>query len=404
MTVGRSQSTYWLALFGAIVLILLSMGMRQGFAVFLTPVTEALQIGRESFGLAMALQNLAFGLCSPVIGALSDKFGAFRVVVCCALAQWLGMTLAGMADGAMSLHLGMGLLVGVGQAGTTYTIVLGVLGRMLPVEKRSAVFGWVTAAGSFGMFAMVPVSQGAIELFDWSHAYLILGALVGVGCMLCALGLRGDRVNHAHEQSMSQAWRQARSHSGYVLLNLGFFVCGFHVTFVGVHLAAFLQDQGLTAEVAVSALASIGLFNIVGSVFFGWMGGRYRKKHVLMGLYLARAVLFAGFLALPVTNLSAVIFAAVIGFLWLGTVPLTSGIVGDVFGVRYLSTLYGVVFLSHQLGSFAGAWLGGWVYDQTGQYDPVWYLSIVLGVVAAGLHWMINDRPVTAVKLNVPAA
>lgn len=403
MNPENTKSIWMPTLIGGVVLILLSMGMRQGFAVFLTPITTSLQVGRETFGLAMALQNLCFGLFSPVIGALSDRYGAVRVILICALAQWIGMAWVGALSGIPALYLGLGLLVGLGQAGTTYTIVLGVLGRVVPAQQRSSVFGWVTAAGSFGMFAMVPLSQGLINQLDWQGAMLALGAMLGVGVMLSALWMRTSAHSaDASEQSLIQALHEARTHSGYWLLNLGFFVCGFHVTFVAVHLVAYLQDEGLAESLAVQALALIGLFNIVGSIFFGWMGGRWRKKYVLTGLYLARALLFTVFIMLPVTPGTAMVFAVGIGFLWLGTVPLTSGIVGDVFGMRYLSTLYGVVFLSHQLGSFVGAWFAGWVFDQTGHYDPVWYLAILLGLIAAGLHLAINDRPIR-VAVGSPA-
>lgn len=383
-----------IALCCATLLVILSMGMRQGFGVFVTPISTDLGTGRESFGLAIALQNLAFGLASPLIGALADRFGPLRVIVLCSLAQLTGMTLSAMLQGTFSLYSGIGLLVGLGQAGTTYAIVLGVIARLVPSDKRTLMFGIVTAAGSFGMFAMVHVSQQMLELLSWRDSLVALGGLVGIGCALAALGLNHPAPQRSvHEQTLSETWRKACRHRGYLLLNAGFFVCGFQVTFVGTHLTGYLQDGGLTAATAAQALALIGLLNMAGSLFFGWCGDRFRKKYVLSMLYAARTLLFTVFLLLPLSDTTALAFAAILGFLWLGTVPLTSGLVGELFGIRYLATLYGVVFLGHQLGSFSGAWAGGWIYDQTGNYDAVWVASIALGVTATLLHWLIPDQP-----------
>jgi len=352
-------------------------------------------VGRESYGLAMAVQNLAFGILSPVMGALSDRFGAVKVILVCSLVQALGMALGAAAQGALTMEAGLGLLVGIGQAGTTYTIVLGVLGQLVAPQRRSLVFGVVTAMGSFGMFAMVPVSQYAISGLGWRDGLMVLGALVGIGCAIAGFALRVP-PRDKEGQSQAAAWRQAREHRGYWLLNTGFFVCGFQVTFIGVHFNSYLQDQGLTAVVAANIFALIGLFNMLGSVTFGWLGGRYRKRNVLAGIYFARAVVFTVFLLAPLSAVSATLFAILIGFLWLGTVPLTSGMVGDMFGMRYLATLYGVVFLGHQLGSFAGAWAGGLAFDLTGSYQPVWVGAVALGILAGVLHLVIDDRPVKA--------
>ncbi|MBK8176300.1 MAG: MFS transporter [Rhodospirillales bacterium] len=393
-----------LVLVAGIVSLILAMGIRQSFGIFLSPIAIDLGVGRQAFSLAIAVQNLLWGLAQPFTGALADRFGAMRVGVGGGVLYVIGLALAATASDPLHLNLTLGVLVGFALAGTTYGTVLGAVGRMVPAERRSLAFGICTAAGSFGMFAVVPGAQALIDAFGWRDAFTILAIIVSV-LIPCAFGFTAsDRTigRQTAGQSMAAAIREARRHSGYWLLNAGFFVCGFHVAFVATHLPAYLADNGLAPSVSAWSLAMIGLFNIFGSYVFGALGGRFRQKWVLSAIYLARAAVIALFLALPLSGPSAVAFGAAIGFLWLGTVPLTSGLVARVFGVRYLSMLYGVVFASHQLGAFLGAWGGGWAYDALGSYDAIWLASIALALFAAVVHLPIKDRPVVRVA-EVPA-
>lgn len=377
------------------VIVAISMGVRQAFGVFLLPISSDLQLGREVFGLTLALQNLLFGLFSPFIGVAADRFGAARVIVLCTLLYAGGLLLATLSTQPIELYLTLGLLVGVGLSGTTYVVVLGAVARAVPAPQRSRAFGITTAVGSFGMFAIIPGAQALLTYFGWIDTFYLIATGVAV-MALFAVGLAGRPAasdSTASGPSLPEALRTARRHSGYWLLNAGFFVCGFHVTFIAVHLPAYLRDNALSPEIGAFSLALIGFFNIIGSYWFAALGEHYRKKYLLSVIYLVRAVVIALFLAFPVTSASALIFSAAIGFLWLATVPLTSGVVAQIFGTRYLSTLYGVVFLSHQVGSFLGAWLGGYAYDIFGSYDLVWTVSIALGVAAALIHWPIADAP-----------
>ncbi len=383
---------------GTLILIL-AMGVRQSFGIFLTPVSMDLETGRQVFGLAIALQNLLWGLAQPFAGALADRVGAIPVLIAGAALYIAGLALASMTTDPLGLHITLGVMIGLALSGSTYVTVLGAVGRVVAPEKRSLAFGLCTAAGSFGMFAVVPGAQQLLDSLDWRGAWVVLAIVVSLLVPL-ALGLRpADRTltKAAGGQSLGQAIAEARGHSGYWLLTAGFFVCGFHVAFVATHLPSYLSDQGMPLHVNAWSLAMIGLFNIFGSFAFGQLGGMYRKKWVLCWLYLVRGVVIAVFLLLPVTPLTAVAFGAAIGFLWLGTVPLTSGIVGEVFGVRYLSTLYGFVFMSHQVGAFLGAWGGGYAYDVLGSYDTIWIGSVALAVFAAVIHIPIDDKPLARV-------
>jgi predicted MFS family arabinose efflux permease len=383
-----------------IVCLILAMGIRQSFGIFLTPIAIDLQVGRQAFGLAIALQNLLWGLAQPFAGAIADKFGAVRVTFAGGLLYAMGLGLAAFATDPMALNFTLGTLVGLALAGTTYATVLGAVGRVVSLEKRSLAFGVCTAAGSFGMFAVVPGAQALLDAFAWRDALVVLAIAVSLLVPL-AFGFReSDRRLAAGYggQTITAALGEARTHSGYWLLNAGFFVCGFHVTFVATHLPAYLADNGLSPSVSAWSLAMIGLFNIFGSYVFGALGGRYRQKWVLAAIYLARAVVIGLFLLLPLTGASAIAFGAGIGFLWLGTVPLTSGLVARVFGVRYLSMLYGVVFASHQVGAFFGAWGGGWAYDALGSYDLIWLASIALALFAAAVHIPIRDQPLPRLR------
>lgn len=394
---GRTTRLVFLA---GIVCLILAMGIRQSFGIFLAPVAMDLEVGRQVFGLAIAVQNLLWGLAQPFTGALADTFGAVRVTIAGAILYAAGLALAAFSTDPLGLNLTLGVLVGLALAGTTYGTVLGAVGRVVPPEKRSLAFGLCTAAGSFGMFAVVPGAQGLLDAFGWRDTFVVLAIAMSLLVPL-AFGFRGADariVRTAGGQSIGGAIGEAGRHGGYLLLNAGFFVCGFHVAFIATHLPAFLADNGLGPEVSAWSLAMIGLFNIVGSYLFGALGGRFRQKWVLSWIYLARAVVIALFLALPLTGAGAVAFGAAIGFLWLGTVPLTSGIVARLFGVRYLSMLYGVVFASHQLGAFLGAWGGGLAYDLLGSYDAVWLAAIALALFAAAIHLPIDDRPMARLR------
>lgn len=388
----------------ASLIVAMAMGVRQSFGIFLTPISMDLETGRQVFGLAIAVQNLLFGLMSPVSGMLADRFGSVTVTIAGAVLYSAGLMLATLASDPLGLHLTLGVLVGLGLASTTYVTAFGAVTRVVAPEKRSLALGIVTSVSSFGMFAAIPGAQALLSGFGWINAFLILGSAV-LAVVIAAPALSAGRGSNAKPgqtnllaQSAAQAISEAGRHSGYWLLNLGFLVCGFHVAFIAVHLQAHLTDSGLSPRTGALALALIGFFNIIGSLLFGQLGGRYSKKYMLSGIYLARAIVILAFIMVPVTALSSITFAAAIGFLWLATVPLTSGLVAQIFGTRHMSMLYGVVFASHQVGSFLGAWLGGFFYDTLGSYDAAWWIAIALGLVAALLHWPIADQPVARLQ------
>lgn len=390
----------WIVIACAAFIVTLAMGVRQAFGLFLPPMSIELGIDRGTFGLAVAISNLVFGLAQPFIGALADKHGAGRVVFVGAILYALGLLGAAWVGSAFGLHLTFGFVVGVALAGTTFVVVLGAVGRVVAPERRSLAFGIVTAGGSLGQFLVVPFAAKLLGDLGYHLTLTVLAGLVAL-CAVLALGVAGRPAAATDEGprlSLKEALREAAGHRSYWLLNAGFFVCGFHIAFIATHFPAYLADQGLGLSVGASALALVGLFNIFGSYLFGLSGDFWRKHYVLSGLYAARGVAIALFLVLPLTSTSALVFAAVMGFLWLGTVPLTSGLVGQIFGVRYLSTLYGIVFLSHQVGSFFGAWAAGWLYDRTGNYDATWVASILLAIFAALVHLPIRDVPVARLQ------
>ncbi|MCY1422168.1 putative MFS-type transporter YhjX [compost metagenome] len=356
--------------------------------------------GREVFAFAIALQNLFWGLAQPFTGALADRLGAARVVAIGGVLYAVGLVLMGLSDSAWSLSLSAGLLIGIGLSGTSFSVILGVVGRAVPAEKRSMAMGIASAAGSFGQFAMLPGTLGLIGWLGWSAALLALGLLVAL--IVPLVGFLKDRPlpTLGHEQTLREALKEACSHSGFWLLSLGFFVCGFQVVFIGVHLPSYLVDQHLPATVGTTVLALVGLFNIFGTYIAGWLGGRMSKPRLLTALYLIRAVVIVAFISVPVSVTSAYLFGIAMGLLWLSTVPLTNGTVATLFGVRNLSMLGGIVFLFHQLGAFLGGWLGGVVYDQTGSYDLVWRISIALSVIAAALNWPVRERPVARLQVQ----
>jgi MFS family permease len=379
----------------AIVVLLIAMGVRATFGLLMQPMGVDKGFTRETFSLAFAIQNIVWGLGAPLFGALSDKYGSGRTIALGAVLYAIGLACMPFVDSAAGLYLSAGVLVGLGQSGTTFGVILGVVARAFPPEKRSLALGMASAGGSMGQFLMLPFAQQLIAHYDWAAALLVLSAVSAFALPL-ALLLRGRTVHAggAEHESLAAAFRQALGHRSYHLLFWSFFVCGFHVAFITLHLPSFVADRGLTPFDGAMAVALIGLFNVAGSYGVGWLGGRRSKKILLGWIYALRAVFIALLLLFPLTPLVLYAFAAGMGLLWLGTVPLTNGLVGQIYGLRYAATLYGVVFLGHQIGSFAGVWLGGWTFERTGSYDLVWWLGIALGLAAAALSWPIDERPV----------
>lgn len=389
---------------GALIIIL-SMGTRQSFGIFLVPITETLGIGRESFSLAMALQNIVLGI--PLAGMLADRFGPRTVAVVGGVLYAIGMYAVSTVSQIGGLYLWLGFALGIAQSSTTYVVVLGAVAQIVPPEKRSLSFGVITAAGSFGMFAIIPFSQSLETSMGWQSAFVVLSGCV---MLIAILALILPHQNNTPQtmkdpvtESLTKVLIRASQHRGYLLLMSGFFVCGFHVAFISSHLPAFLTDGGVAPEARAASLAFIGLANMVGSFTFGYLGDRFRKKYLLSGVYLARAIIISLFLILPLTDTTAILFGIMIGFVWLATLPLTSGTIAQIFGVRYLATLYGFVFFSHQIGSFLGVWLGGRFYDQYGDYTQVWVAAIVLGIFAFLVHLPITDRPIDQPTVAVSA-
>ncbi|CAD5107713.1 MFS transporter [Zestomonas carbonaria] len=397
------RTTGWVLL-GASLILALSLGIRHGFGLFLAPMSAEFGWGREVFAFAIALQNLIWGLAQPFAGALADRFGAKRTVIVGGILYALGLALMGLADSPWSLSLSAGLLIGIGLSGTSFSVILGVVGRAVPVEKRSMAMGIAAAAGSFGQFAMLPGTLGLIGWLGWSSALLALGLLVALIVPLAGMIKDRPLPLQGHEQTLAEALREAAGHSGFWLLALGFFVCGFQVVFIGVHLPAYLVDQHLPAQVGTTVLALVGLFNIFGTYIAGWLGGRMAKPRLLTALYLLRTLVITAFLLLPLSQWTAYGFGIAMGLLWLSTVPLTNGTVATLFGVRNLSMLGGIVFLFHQLGAFLGGWLGGYLYDHTGSYELVWQISILLGLMAAALNWPVREQPVARLQAAGGAA
>lgn len=382
----------WLIVSVAALTVLVSLGIGRSLGLFLSPVSATLGTGREVFSLAIAIQSIIFGL--PLAGMVADRVGARWVIFWSAMLLGAGLFVTSRLTSVPGLFLGVALMGGMALSGTGFVVALGAVGRAIPPERRSFVFGLITASGSAGILVMAVLSQTWIGSFGWQSAMALL-ALIMVAVAAAALLLpRNDTgdVDAAVAIPMMEALRRARRSNSYLLLIAGFFVCGFHVSFIGTHLPAFLEDGGLESWVAPTALGLIGLFNIGGSLFFGTLGDRMRKRTLLAFLYSTRAVLMAAFLLVPLTAASALVFSAAMGVVWLATVPLTSGIVAVIFGTRYLSTLFGFVFLSHQLGAFLGVWLGGRIFDTTGSYDVVWVMAIGLGIASALLHLPIKEN------------
>jgi len=391
-----SRSLWITVLCGGLIMCL-TLGLRQGLGLFLTPISLELDGSRATFALGLGLMNLAWGAVSPFAGAVADKYGAGRVAAAGGLFYAGGLGVMTLSGDGTQLLVG-GTLIGIGLSGAGFSVILGTVGRAAPPEKRGLALGLASTFGSFGQFAALPYIHMLIGDQGWVAAMLILVATVLVVVPL-AFGLAGRPAEGAAPsvlptQDIGAAIREAWGHRGFRLLNAGFFVCGFHLAFIGVHLPAYLADQGFDPWLAATALTVVGLCNIFGSYLFGLLGDVWTKKNVLCGLYAARTVAILAFILLPVSEVSVLVFAAVMGTTWLGTVPLTSGLVATIFGTTYMSLLFGMVFLGHQLGGFLGAWLAGLVYDLAGSYGPVWWASVGLGVMSVLLHWPIEEKPV----------
>jgi MFS family permease len=378
------------------IILTISLGTRHTFGLYLPPMTLDLGWSRETFAIALAIQNLVYGLAQPFTGMISDKYGAPRVLVVGTLLYALGMALMAHTEAGWDFALSAGLLVGLGLSCSGFSIVFGVVGRAFPPHKRTLALGIAGSAGSFGQFMMLPYGQTLINNIGWHNALLICAVTVMLIAPLSAALVEDKSASSAtvSRQSIPEALREAFGHSGYMLLCCGYFVCGFQIMFVSVHFPAYLIDQRMTPETGMTALALIGLFNIFGTYLWGFLGSRYTKKYVLSALYFIRAAVVTIFILAPLTPMTVYLFAATIGFLWLGTVPVTSGLIADVFGVKYLATLTGIAFLFHQVGSFLGVWIGGYLFDSTGSYQLMWILTIALGVMAGLINLPINDRPV----------
>lgn len=379
------------------LVLTIAMGVRHGFGFWLQPISQAHGWTRETFSLAIALQNLMWGAFGPFAGMAADRFGTARLVLAGALFYIGGLLWMALVSQPTAFVIGSGILIGAALACTAFGAVSGIIGRTAPEAKRSWAFGISSAASSFGQFAMMPVEQQLISSTGWQVAFYILAALVAIVMLPMAFGLRELPVEKAAgpHQSVGDAIREAFTYRPFLLLVAGYFVCGFQVVFIGVHMPAYLKDKGIMApSVAVMALALIGLFNIFGSYYAGKLGGFLPKRYLLSSIYISRAVVIALFLLAPLTPWSVYVFSAAMGLLWLSTVPLTNGLIAGIFGVKYLSMLAGFVFFSHQVGSFLGVWLGGYLFTKEGNYDTVWGITIALGLFAALVNLPINEKAI----------
>lgn len=394
MTNQHKTLPMWQVLACGAAIVTLSMGVRHGFGLWLQPITQAQDWTRENFAMAIAIQNLTWGFAGIFSGMLADRFGAFRVIVTSAVMYSLGLIGMAYATTPAFFTATAGVLIGIAQAGTTYAVIYGVIGRNVSAEKRSWAMGVAAAAGSFGQFLMVPTEGYLISSFGWQEALVWLA----LSCMLIiplAFGLRepgfSGGATPKRDQSILHALSEAMNYRSFQLLMAGYFVCGFQVVFIGVHMPSYLKDNGLSPEVASIALALIGLFNVFGTYIAGSLGQRMAKRKILSFIYFSRSIVIVLFLLAPLTPMSVYVFSSVMGLLWLSTVPPTNAVVAQIFGVAHMSMLAGFVFLSHQIGSFMGVWLGGYLYDQTGSYNIVWYISIGLGVFAALVNLPVKE-------------
>lgn len=380
------------------LIALISFGPRSAMGLFFQPMTEANDWNREVFALAIAIQNLLWGLGQPVAGMMADRFGTWKTMTLGSLLYVAGLVLMVDAQSPVALHVSAGVLIGLGVAFSSFSLVLAAFGRTVSAEQRSLAFGIGTASGSLGQFLFAPLGGALIAGIGWQQTLIVFAGLAALVPLL-AIALRGKPApgvgtQDAPDQSLTAAISEAFGTRGFILLTIGFFVCGFHVAFITVHLPPYISDLGLDPSWGAWAIALIGLFNIAGALASGYIGGRYSKPIFLSLIYLARAVVIFAFIMLPISGVSVLIFSAAMGLLWLSTIPPTSGLVAVMFGPRYMATLFGFVFLSHQVGAFLGVWLGGKLYDETGSYDAIWWCGIALGIAAAIIHWPIQEKPV----------
>ena len=383
---------------------LMCNGPRSSLGFFLTPMSTDNHWGRDVFAFALAIQNLLWGIGQPIAGMIADRFGTIRVFCGGALMFAAGLALMAHASSAPVLDLSGGMLIGFGLSGTSFMIIVATFGKLLPPEWRSVAYGFGTAAASFGQFLYSPLSVALINSFGWQQTLVIFA--VSMLCIMplsLSLATPTTGADEAAQQSLRQALSEAFGQRSYVMLVLGFFTCGFQLAFITVHLPAYLVDRGLSATVGGWTLATIGLFNIFGSLAYGWLSDRMPKRYLLSFNYFVRAVAIFVFISFPVTPFSAVVFGAIMGVVWLSVIPPTNGIIAVMFGTRWLGTLAGFAFLNHQIGGFLGAWLGGILFDRFGSYDPVWYLSILLGIFSALINMPIVEKPVSRAAAAVPA-
>jgi MFS family permease len=380
--------------FGSLI-ALIAFGPRSTLGFFLTPLSSANHWGRDVFAFALAVQNLLWGVGQPLGGIIADRFGSVRVLCGGALLYALGLALMAHATTAPLLDLSAGVLIGFGLAGCSFPVVLAAFGKIVPLQYRSIAFGFGTAAGSFGQFLYSPLAVALMDTFGWQQTLIIFAvSMLAVLPLSTALATPPSEATHADSQSLRQALSEAFAHRSYVLLVLGFFTCGFQLQFITVHMPSYLVDRGLSAQVGGWTIGTIGLFNIVGSVTAGWLGDRMPKRYLLSTIYFLRAAAILAFISFPVTATSSIVFGAVMGLMWLSTVPPTNGIIALMFGTRWLATLAGFAFFSHQVGGFLGVWLGGLVFDRTGSYNMVWWLAILFGVLSALINMPIVEKPV----------
>lgn len=375
------------------IIMTITFGVRAGFGLFLQPMSLEYGWGREVFSLSMALQNLAWGALGAVAGGVADRWGPGRVIVGAAICYALGLIGMSVISSPVGMYLNCGFLLGMALGGASFGIILAIIGRAVAPEKRSFVMGIATSAGSFGQFALLPVTQFLISGYGWHAALFVLAGVVALVIPLAAALAGKPAASAGQPQSIGEALREAMREKGFHLLFWGYFVCGFHIAMLTVHLPSFVTDAGLKAEHGMTALALIGLFNIIGTLSAGWLGGRFSKKYLLSTIYAIRGVLIAMLVFLPITPLVLYTFACGIGLLWLGTVPLTNGLVGQIFGMRYAAMLASIVFFGHQIGSFVGVWLAGYLYDTTGSYAGAFVASIGLSVFAALINLPVNETP-----------
>jgi MFS family permease len=397
MTASAARSPL-AVLVGCSAILFIGFGVRSGFGLFLQPISGEFGWNREVFSFAMALQNLIWGLLGPFAGGIADRWGNGRVVAFCGLMYVIGLVAMAFASTPLGLQVGAGFFIGLALSGTTFSTLLAVIGRVTSPEQRSTALGVATAIGSFGQFAVLPVTQTLLSNFGWHNALLGLAAVAALMIPLAWFARGKSPAQAGPQQSLGESLREALGEKGFHLIFWGYFTCGFHIALMSVHLPSFVVDQGLKPEQGMTALALIGLFNVAGAFGSGWLGGRYSKKFLLSSIYALRAASILLLIALPLTPLTLYISAAFIGFLWLSTVPLTNGLVGQIFGMRYAATLTAIVFVGHQVGGFIGAWLGGWLFDQTGSYISVLSIAAGLAVFAALVNLPVNETPLTQRK------